>query len=360
VNIAPATGFVRPGGLSATEPPEARGLRRDGVRLLVAGTDGIAHARFRDIGLHLRPGDLLVVNISGTVHGAIDARTDGGRPVVLHVAGRLDDDTWVVEVRTPGSAKRPVLDAGAGSLLELPAAATVRLLAPYGERPAPGADAESSGTRLWRAAVDVPSGSLRELLARSGRPISYGYLRGRWPLAAYQTVFATEPGSAEMPSAGRPFSTELVTALVCAGVGFAPVVLHTGVSSLERGEPPPPERFRVPAATARAVQATRQAGGRVVAVGTTVVRALESATQQGPDGRPTVAEAGGWTDLVLSPDRPASVVDGLVTGLHEPQASHLLLLEAVAGPALVQQAYDEAVARRYRWHEFGDSVLLLP
>jgi S-adenosylmethionine:tRNA ribosyltransferase-isomerase len=242
-----------------------------------------------------------------------------------------------------------VPDTIAGERVALPAGATLDLVAGY-------PDAErTAGGRLWRALVAV-EGGVPAFLTQVGRPITYGYLRGRPPLAAYQTVFATEPGSAEMPSAGRPFTAELVTRLVTAGVLMAPVVLHTGVSSPERHEPPVPEPFRVPPATARAVNWTRAAGGRVVAVGTTVTRALE--TVAGPDG--TVAPGAGWTDLVLGPDRPARVVGGLVTGMHEPAASHLSLLEAVAGTDLVQQAYDAAVAHRYLWHEFGDSCLLLP
>jgi S-adenosylmethionine:tRNA ribosyltransferase-isomerase len=192
-------------------------------------------------------------------------------------------------------------------------------------------------------------------LRRHGRPISYGYLSRRWPLADYQTVFGRHPGSAEMPSAGRPFSTGLVTDLISRGVAFAPITLHTGVSSQEAGEPPQPERFEVPAATARLVNASRQAGGRVIAVGTTVTRALESAA--GPDGR--LSPARGWTELVIGPDHPARAVTGLITGLHNPDASHLLLVESVAGPRLAQQAYDAAVRARYLWHEFGDSCLLL-
>jgi S-adenosylmethionine:tRNA ribosyltransferase-isomerase len=193
-------------------------------------------------------------------------------------------------------------------------------------------------------------------LASSGRPIAYDYVPRHWPLASYQTVFAREPGSAEMPSAGRPFTDRLLTDLVTRGVALAPVLLHTGVSSLERGEPPLPEWFRVPAATARLVESTRRAGGRIVAVGTTVTRALESVAAA--DG--SVAAGEGWTDLVLGPDRPARVVDGLVTGWHEPGASHLLLLEAVAGARLVQSAYLAAASAGYLWHEFGDSALLLP
>ena len=119
---------------------------------------------------------------------------------------------------------------------------------------------------------------------------------------------------------------------------------------------PQAERFAVPPATARLVNATREWGGRIVAVGTTVTRALESAAAA--DG--TVRPARGWTDLVLAPDRPARVVTGMVTGWHEPEASHMDLLEAVAGTALVEAAYEHAVSERYRWHEFGDSCLLLP
>jgi S-adenosylmethionine:tRNA ribosyltransferase-isomerase len=181
-------------------------------------------------------------------------------------------------------------------------------------------------------------------------------VEGDWPLSDYQTVFGRDPGSAEMPSAGRPFTDSMVTDLVTAGVAVAAVTLHTGVSSLEPGEPPLPEPYRVPVATARLVEHTRRYGGRVVAVGTTVTRALETVAE--PDG--TVRAGEGWTGLVLGPDRPARVVTGLVTGWHEPGASHLSLLEAVAGHDVVASAYVEARAAGYLWHELGDSALLLP
>lgn len=194
------------------------------------------------------------------------------------------------------------------------------------------------------------------MLRERGRPIAYGYLDRRYPLSAYQSVFASHPGSAEMASAGRPFTEAIITRLVVAGVRVAPVTLHTGVSSQEAGEAPVSERFEVPEATATLVNATRATGGRVVAVGTTVTRALESAVTA--DGR--VPAARGWTDRVISPEEPARVVDGLITGWHDPAASHLLLVESVAGPELTQRAYDAAVAEGYLWHEFGDSALLLP
>jgi S-adenosylmethionine:tRNA ribosyltransferase-isomerase len=201
-----------------------------------------------------------------------------------------------------------------------------------------------------------PPTAVAPYLLRHGRPIGYAHLTGAHRMSDHQTVYATERGSAEMPSAGRPFTAPLLVRLMAAGVVVAPVVLHAGVSSPELHEPPAPERMRVPPATARLVEATRAGGGRVVAVGTTAARALESAV--GPDG--AVRPRAGWTSLVLGPDRPARVVTGLVTGLHEPEASHLLLLEAVAGPALVGEAYAAAVREGYLWHEFGDSMLLLP
>jgi S-adenosylmethionine:tRNA ribosyltransferase-isomerase len=338
--------------LAASEPPEARGLNRDGVRLLVATPEGVRHAHFADLPRYLAPGDLVVVNTSATVPAAVDGRWRRGRRVTVHFSTALDDGSWLVELRPPGHATTgPVRDAVTGECVELPGGTALTLLAGH---PAGGATSE----RLWRASVDA---AVSPLLARYGRPISYGYVPRRWPLAAYQTVFArsaatSAAGSAEMPSAGRPFTAELVTELVTQGVAMAPVALHAGVSSLDKHEPPLAERYRVPAATARLVNTTRDAGGRVVAVGTTVTRALETVARE--DG--TVAAGAGWTELVLGPDRPARTVNGLITGWHEPGASHLLLLEAVAGVRLVGAAYREAARHGYRWHEFGDSCLLLP
>ncbi|MDT7726256.1 MAG: S-adenosylmethionine:tRNA ribosyltransferase-isomerase [Actinomycetota bacterium] len=332
------TRFELPDELSATAPPETRGLARDEVRLLVADSKRVEHGIFADLGSYLRPGDLVVVNTSATLPAAVDATRAG---VIVHFSTELDDGSWVVELR---SATGPILDARPGERVGLPAGAHLTLLALYkpGQR------------RLWRAKVTV-EGAVTAFLTGAGRPIRYGYVPKRWPISDYQTVFATEPGSAEMPSAARPFTTELVTKLVSAGVLFAPILLHTGVSSQESGEPPLTERFRVPVTTARLVEWVRAEGGRVIAVGTTVARALESAV--GTDSSITARD--GWTDLVLGPDRPARVVDGLITGLHAPDASHLLLLEAVAGAEVVQRAYDIALESRYLWHEFGDISLLL-
>ena len=330
-----ALAFEVPAPLEAYEPP----AERDAVRMLVARGDGsLAHAQFRDLPQLLEPGDLVVVNTSATLPAALHAGA-----LDLHLSTPLPGgppNRWVVELRRDGE---PFSGAAAGQTIDLPAGARAELRAPY------------LGRRLWVADLRLP-GPLLDYLGRHGRPIRYRYVRDEYPLAAYQTVYATEPGSAEMPSAGRPFTPEIVTALVARGIAVAPVVLHTGVSSLEEGESPYPERFRVPAATARLVETTRAAGGRVLAVGTTVVRALESAAQR--DG--SLAAAEGWTSHVVTPATGVAVVDGLLTGWHEPDSSHLGLLEAVAGRDLVTRSYDAALAHGYRWHEFGDVHLLLP
>jgi S-adenosylmethionine:tRNA ribosyltransferase-isomerase len=346
--VTHALAFELPARNEAHEPPEARGLARDEVRLLVAEGDRIDHARFLDLPGFLGPGDLLVVNASATLPAALEATRPGGERVALHLSTpvpstgpapiRAGDVSphWVVELRRDSQRVR---DARAGEILELPAGGHARLIAPY-----------LSPGRLWVAAL-APPAPLHAYLAEHGRPIAYRHTRGDHPLREYQTVFATEPGSAEMPSAGRPFSPRVLAALKQRGVEVAALVLHTGVSSLERGELPYPESYRVPAQTAAAVNTAR----RTIAVGTTVVRALESVA--GPDG--TVAAAEGWTRRVVTPEQPPRAVDGLITGWHEPDASHLLMLEAIAGRETVARSYDAALERGYLWHEFGDSHLLL-
>ncbi|HSS23648.1 MAG TPA: S-adenosylmethionine:tRNA ribosyltransferase-isomerase [Mycobacterium sp.] len=346
----PDTYFRRPPASDATEPPEAHGVARDAVKLLVARPGAITHAQFGDLGDYLRPDDLLVVNNSATMPAAVDGHR-AGRLIAIHFSTGRAEKVWVVELRPAANATGHLTDIRPGERIDMPGGAAIVVESSY---PEPGID----GGRLWtaRVVVEGPESSVVSYLARHGRPIRYSYVPRPWPLSYYQTVFAQRAGSAEMPSAARPFSTELVTALVAAGVAIAPITLHAGVSSAEAGEPPAPELFEVPAATARLVNSTHAAGGRVIAVGTTVTRALESAANA--DGM--VRQAVGWTELVLGPSHPCRVVDGLITGWHDAGASHLLLLEAVAGPDLVAMAYREAVEHGYLWHEFGDSALLLP
>ena len=348
--------FTLPAELEATEPPEARGLARDGVRLLVSrGTQPqITHQRFPDIVEALEPGDLLVINTSGTLNAALAARRGDGSALEVHLSTHLPGDIWTLELRLLGpKGTRPFRDGHAGDVIQLPAGGTATLLAPYAtERAALSPDA---GVRLWLVTLALPL-PLQSYLARHGFPIRYGYVPRRWPAKYYQTVYATEMGSAEMPSAGRAFTPAVITRLVARGVQIAPLLLHTGVSSLEDHEPPYEEFYRVPLATAHAVNAVHAAGRRVVAVGTTVVRALETVTDE--EGVTHPGE--GWTSLVINAERGVRAVGGLLTGLHEPRASHLWMLEAIVGRAHIAAAYAEALRERYLWHEFGDLHLLLP
>ncbi|HUP99852.1 MAG TPA: S-adenosylmethionine:tRNA ribosyltransferase-isomerase [Aeromicrobium sp.] len=342
------TRFPAPSDATAPAPAEERGLARDEVRMLVARPNDVVHAMFRDLPDHLDPGDLVVFNDSATVNAAADAVLIGRGPVVVHVATTLDGGAHVLELRTAPDATRAVLDAHEGDRVMVGNVA-LRLVAPY---PHETSSPTGTGNRLW---LTHAAGDLRRHLRRRGRPIAYGYLDRTYPLSAYQSVFSTRPGSAEMPSAGRPFTRSIVTRLVTGGIRMAPITLHTGVSSQEDGEGPQPEWFDVPAATAALVNSTLSEGGRVVAVGTTVTRALESAARRG-----AAVPASGWTERLVTPDDPPQVVRGLITGWHDPHASHLLLVEAVAGTDLTQAAYDAAVRAHYLWHEFGDSALLLP
>jgi S-adenosylmethionine:tRNA ribosyltransferase-isomerase len=365
--------FDLPQKLEASEPPEARGFERDEVRLLVSyKSDGrVVHARFRDLGDFLKSGDVLVINTSGTMNAALEAEREDGTKLELHLSTRLPADLWTVEVRIPqGSATEPFRSARAGETLRLPGRATATLHVPYPRN--------ARGSRLWISTLDLPE-SVEEYMNQHGFPIRYGYVKRSWPLSYYQTVYAIETGSAEMPSAGRAFTPELITNLVARGVQVAPLILHTGVASLEEDEPPYEEFYRVPSETTRLVNAAHAADRRVVAVGTTVVRALETVTDE--DG--TAHPGEGWTGLVVTPELGIRSVDAMLTGLHEPRSTHLAMLQALvenkhsrapssraeaaskrcpalAGEKHLKAAYAEALREGYLWHEFGDLHLILP
>jgi S-adenosylmethionine:tRNA ribosyltransferase-isomerase len=333
----PPLEFTLPPEREAREPPEARGLRRDQVRLLVTFRESgrIVHARFSDLPDFLRPGDLLVVNDSATLPAALTARRTDGSPVALHLSTPLPAGLWVVEPRQTQVAP--------GDVLSLPGGGSAHVLVPY-----------PASSRLWVARLDLPSPVLAYLQTH-GRPIAYPYVRGEWPLEMYQTVYAREPGSAEMPSAGRAFTPEVLARVAEHGIGIAALTLHTSVASLERDEPPIEEFYRVPVETADATREAQTTGGRVIAVGTTVVRALESAA----DAHGRVIASQGWTDLVITPERGVRVPHGLLTGFHEPRASHLAMLEAISSRDHLARAYRAALDAGYLWHEFGDLHLIL-
>lgn len=348
----PLLNFTLPSELEAGEPPEARGLARDEVRLMVShsATNQVIHARFRQIGDFLEAGDLLVINTSGTLNAALPARRSDQQAFELHLSTHLSTDQWVVEMRAfldeQGQITRPFTALRPGESFALPAEGRLTLHAPYVP--------DQATPRLWLASLDLPT-PLDPYLAHYGSPIRYSYVKEGWPSGYYQTVYATEMGSAEMPSAGRAFTPELLTGLIARGIQIAPLLLHTGVASSERYEPPYAEYYRVTESTAHLVNATHAAGQRVIAVGTTVVRALESVTDE--RGRTHAGED--WTELVITPQRGLRAVTGLLTGLHEPLSTHLAMLESLAGRAHLEITYREALKQRYLWHEFGDLHLLL-
>jgi S-adenosylmethionine:tRNA ribosyltransferase-isomerase len=356
--------FELPTELEASEPPEARGLRRDEVRLMVSylDDDRVVHSRFGDLPEFLEAGDTLVVNTSGTMNAALPAERRDGTYLTVHLSTHLPADLWVVELRS-SSGDEPELDGKPGEVLALPDGADLVLQTPYLSEKRQ----ESEGAnRLWVSTLNLPE-NLNDYLDRHGSPIRYRYVKKSWPASYYQTVYATEVGSAEMPSAGRAFTPELITRLVANGVRVVPLILHTGVASLEDDEPPYEEFYRVPPETADAINAARTAGRRVVAVGTTVVRALETVT----DRNGTTHPGAGWTDLFITPERGVRSVDAMLTGLHEPRSTHLSMLEALtrsgsacplatAGREHLEVAYSEALKTGYLWHEFGDLHLILP
>lgn len=335
---APSPAFALPPELEANEPPEARGRSREDVRLLVTqgplGTP--THARFEQLPNFLKSGDLVVLNASATIPSSLQGTTRAGHSFRISVSTRISARECVVEPRDYLPERREIVELDAG--------AVIRFIEPY-ER----------SRRLWRAKLSG-TGDVIEYLHRFGLPIAYRHVRGSWPLETYQNSYAREAGSAEMPSAGRPLTNAMLARLRTAGVGIAMVVLHTGVSSPERDEPPYPERVRVPMETVDRITRVRANRGRVVAVGTTVVRALESAVNEA--GK--LAPVRGWTDLVITGRRGLQVVDAMLTGFHEPRSTHLAMLEALAGKHHVGNAYASALEGRYLWHEFGDSHLLLP
>ncbi len=339
--------FELPPSREATAPPEARGLTRDAVRMMVSyrSTGQLVHSAFTLLSTFLDPGDLVVVNTSATIPAAVDAVSSDRTPVVVHLSTQIEGDLWVVEPRRPvGRSSERWGELSVPRSMHLGEGASVELLEPL-----PDSD------RLWIARLELPQPPLT-WLAVNGRPISYGYVERGWPISYYQNVYANEPGSAEMPSAGRPFTPDVITRLVAKGVGVTPVVLHTGVASLGSDELPYAERVKVPTWTADRVNGTHRRGGRVIAIGTTVVRALESAADADGHLRPM----DGWTDLIITPERGVLAIDGVLTGWHEPEASHLLMLEAIASRALLEASYRAALESEYLWHEFGDTHLILP
>jgi S-adenosylmethionine:tRNA ribosyltransferase-isomerase len=361
--------FELPDELSAHAPPEKRGLSRDGIRLLAADrrTGNVTHSRFDRIADFLRPGDCLVFNASRTLpaalpalaaparrgRGAPDGLRDGTR-LQARLARRWEDGVWSVLI----------LDADEEPWIgDLRDTRLVFAIGAPGDNAALSADVlerDPHVGRLWKVRFSLKGQALMQSLSRLGSPVRYWYAAGPWGLDDYQTVYAREPGSVEMPSAGRAFTWKLLMDLRRKGVGTAFLVLHAGLSSYMDEEydarrPASTEAFRLEEAAARNIDRAKAAGGRIIAVGTTVVRALESIAEDG--GRVRAAE--GETSLRIVPGYRLKTVDGLLTGFHEPAASHLDLLSAFMPPERLKSVYDAALQGKYLWHEFGDANLIL-
>lgn len=343
--------FTLPAELSAQEPPERRGITRDKVRLMVINRANhqVEHTRFDNLAEFLRPGDLLVFNSSRTLPAALDGcEAPTGPCMQVRLAQHLPDDSWLAlllcQQGNPfacGLRGGMQIDFGQGLL------GTVY-------------DRDENIPRLWKLRFSKSGTELMDLLYRLGHPIRYEYVSAPWDLDYYQTVYAKEPGSAEMPSAGRAFTWKLLFDLRRGGIETAHIVLHTSLSSymddeLDAQHPASEEEYLLSEAAAQKINRTHEEGGRVIAVGTTVVRALESVA----DETGKVQSGHGYTRLHITSEHKLRTVDGLLTGLHEPEASHLDLLTAFLPAQQIQEAYEDAVQRRYLWHEFGDLNLIV-
>ncbi len=344
--------FHLPHQLECAIPTERRGIPRDAVKLMVSNRSNnkISNTTFNKITDFLKPGDVLVVNTSGTLKAALTTTLPNGKAGRIHLSTKLSRNVWLAEVREViGKKTKRFHGLQSAQLLPLPGGGNAELLKPYYP-----SVSEKAHLQLWEIRFFLPK-EVEDYLEAYGQPIRYVQLDQQYPSEYYQTVFAKEKGSSEMPSAGRAFTQGLVAKLVAKGVQFAPILLHTGVSSLEVGEKPYPEFAKVPAATATLVNEAKAEGRRIIAVGTTAIRAIESAV----DKYGQVHATTGMTDLVVTPERGMQVVNGMLTGFHEPRASHLLMMEALANREHLALCYREAIKEGYQWHEFGDLHLIL-
>lgn len=319
------------------------------------GTGQMSDTTVGNLGRFLRAGDLVVVNDAATLPGSLAGRSAEGAPIEARLAQPLGENRFLALLFGAGDHRQRTEDRppppplGEGAVLSFGPELTAVI-----ERVSP------LSARLVEIAFLSRGASLWAALYRHGRPVQYAYVPAPLALWDVQTRYASRPLSAEMPSAGRPLAWELLLDLARRGVRLAQVTHAAGLSST--GDPaldarlPLPEHFEIPEATARAVQETKARGGRVVAVGTTVTRALEGAALLGGGA---LRAGSGVTDLVLGPGHVRAVVDGLFTGMHEPTESHFRLLGAFAPEAVLARAHAHAEAAGYSTHEFGDSMLIL-
>ncbi len=324
-----------------------------GERLLVIDPRASVHrdARVRDLPRLLRRGDLVVVNDAATLPASLMGKTSEGVPVEVRLSGK-HGDTWTCVLFGPGDWHTKTEDRAAPARLQVEDRLSFD----------PSLSARVTAVHSPRL-VDLefaPGGAaFLSALYRLGRPIQYAYAKGPLPLWAVQTSYASRPWAVEMPSAGRPLTWSLLGELHARGIGVARLTHAAGLSSTgDEGldaRLPFPELSDIPEPTVLAVVETRAKGGRVIAVGTSVARALEGRVAR--RGELTAGE--GETDLRIGPGFRRRIVDGLFTGMHEPTASHYALLGAFAPGPLLRAAYEHAAEAGYLHHEFGDSNLIV-
>jgi len=343
-------GLVTPASWPRGDPLAGRLL------LLDPGSGAFEDLRMRDLPRLLRSGDVLVVNDAATLPASFEARTHSGEPIELRLAGRgIREREWTAALLGRGDWRTR----------------TEERLAPprvtRGEVLRFGSDLTATVRRVWSVsprlvdlAFDREGDALWEALYHHGRPVQYSHLKGPLSLWHVQTAYGARPWAVESPSAGLPLNWELLGALRRKGMTLAPLTHAAGLSSI--GDAivdallPLPERFEIPEATVEAVEQARREGGRVIAVGTSVVRALEgSAAAHGGRIRAEAAV----TDLRINAQYPLRIVDGLLTGPHEPGTSHFSLLTAFAPEETLLAASRHAEVSGYLGHEFGDAMLIV-
>jgi S-adenosylmethionine:tRNA ribosyltransferase-isomerase len=366
--------FKVPKELEASAPPEARGQPRDHVRLLVIHRDSgqVEHRRFYEIVEYLKPGDVVVLNVSRTVPAALPGVTDDGQEIELRLSAQRSANgngggrAWQAVFKPDHAVIKPGMRLffgdGARATDENAEAQPRNGSAAEGALTALVRRQREDISKLWEIAFDPTDRPISSWLETLGRPIKYDYVPERWGLEYYQTVYAAVPGSAEMPSAGRAFTPELLEQIRRKGVALAQIILHTGVSNIDieteqvEQHTMYEEWYQVAPEAAETINHARASGGRVIAIGTTPTRALETVT----DEQGTVHPGEGWTSLYITPGYRFKAIDALLTGLHEAKSTRLVLATAFTGDqALVLRAYNEAIAQRYLWHEFGDLSLIL-
>jgi S-adenosylmethionine:tRNA ribosyltransferase-isomerase len=343
--------FDLPDELSANKPPELRGINRDMVKLMtIDSSDGATrHSTFNHLADFLRSGDLLVFNSSRTLPASLRTINAGkDQPTEVRLAEHLPDDSWLVLILFGNENKNDEL-IRPGQKIEF----KCNLSAVVENK-------DQRNPRLWKIWFSQTGSELIDTIHLIGKPIRYGYISAPLPLEYYLTVFAIDPGSSEMPSAGRAFTWKMLFDLKNKNIGTTFLTLHTGLSSYMDDDLSIPhtvgeEEYFIPNGTASKIRTAKAKGGRIIAVGTTVVRALESSASI--TGK--VIAGHSYTNLKITADHDLKITNGLITGFHEPQASHLDLISAFLSPKQIRKAYEEAIQKRYLWHEFGDLCLIL-